>query len=159
VLSVTSATLAVAAHTAAGGEVPDTALVLLLVVGVAAVGVALADRRRSTPAILVVLGIAQLVSHLLLSLGMPAMASETNDLTMLGAHVVAVLVSGALLARADAAIFRFAAVLAMLLPRLLVAPPVAESVVLARPSALCRVTAMSVLLRRSHGRRGPPVSA
>jgi hypothetical protein len=159
VLSVTSAALAVAAHTAAGGEPPDTALVLLLVAGVAAVGVALADRRRSMPAILVVLGIAQLVSHVLLSLGMPAMASQANDLTMLGAHLVAVLLSAVLLARADAAIFRFAAVLAMLLPRLLVAPPVPATVAPVRPGALYRDAATSVLLGRSHGRRGPPVSA
>lgn len=177
VLAVTSATLTVTAHTMAGGMPPDTGLTVLLTVGVAAVGVALADRQRSAMAILAVLAVAQLASHVLLSLGTPAMSDmpgmadmsdmggmpgmqHVNGLAMLAAHTIAVLLSAALLARADAAIFLFAAVLAMLLPRLLlVAPPPAVPVARVRPTASPRDTATSVLLRRSHGRRGPPVSA
>src|SRR6266568_4615950 len=52
------AALAVAAHAVSGGMVPDPGLTALLTVGVAAVGIALADRRRSQGAILLVLGAA-----------------------------------------------------------------------------------------------------
>lgn len=164
VLAVTSATLTVTAHAMAGGMPPDTGLTVLLTIGVAAVGVALADRQRSTRAILAVLAVAQLASHALLSLGTPAMPDmpgmrHMNGLAMLAAHTIAVLLSAALLARADAAIFLFAAVLAMLLPRLLVAPPPAVRVARVRPVASPKDTATAALLCRGHGRRGPPVSA
>lgn len=168
-LAVTSATLAVAAHTVAGGMRADTGLTLLLTVGVAAVGVAMADRRRSPGAILVVLGAAQLASHVLLSFGdnigdmsmssAQAMPSQVNDTAMLGAHVLAVLLSAALLAGADTAVFFVAAVLAMLLPRLLTAPPVASAPPGARRFVLAQDRCTAVLLRRSHARRGPPVTA
>jgi hypothetical protein len=163
-LAVTSATLAVAAHTLAGGMVPDTGLTVLLTIGVAAVGIAMADRRRGTAAILAVLGAAQLASHVLLSFGdevgdmhMSA-APPVNGTVMLGAHVLAVLVSAALLAGADTAVFVVAAVLAMLLPRLLTAPPVASVPSGARRVVLAQDRCTAVLLRRSHARRGPPVT-
>lgn len=170
VLAITSATLTVTAHAMAGGMPPDTGLTVLLTIGVAAVGVALADRQRSATAILIVLAVAQLASHALLSLGTPAMPGMTdmtdmpgtqhvNGLAMLAAHTIAVLLSAALLARADAAVFLFAAVLAMLLPRLLVAAPPAVPVARVRPVTAPKDTATAALLCRGHGRRGPPVSA
>jgi hypothetical protein len=169
-LAITSATLTVAAHTVAGGMPPDTGLTVLLTLGVAAVGVALAGRRRSPGAILAVLGAAQLASHVLLSFGDSVGAMSAGDLrmvapvtgtAMLGAHVLAVLLSAALLAGAETAVFVVAGVLAMLLPRLLTAPPVpsAPPDAGARRFMLAQDRYTAVLLRRSHARRGPPVTA
>jgi hypothetical protein len=166
-LALVSATLAMAAHALAGGGLPATGLTIVLTLGVAAIGVAIADRRRSTGTILAVLGAAQLVTHVLLSFNPMHMAGNTmmvnapraDSAGMLGAHAIAVLVSAVLLAKADAAIFLIAAVLAMLLPSLLTAPPVPSAPAGARPRAVPQDRSISVLLRRSHARRGPPVTA
>jgi hypothetical protein len=177
VLAVTSATLAVAAHAVAGGELPDAGVTALLTIGVAAVGVALADRRRSIGAILAVLGAAQLATHVLLSFagtGMSgsmggamsgAMAGDAHMVThgyslpMLGAHAVAVLISAWLLARADDAVFLAASVLARLLPRLFSALVVPDAPRRPRPVVAGQDRALTVLFRRSNARRGPPVAA
>lgn len=157
-LAVTSATLAVTAHAVAGGGLPNAGLTVLLTVGVAAVGVALADRRRSTGAILAVLGGAQLATHVLLSLGESMPMAHDYDLRMLAAHAAAVVVTALLLAGADTAVLRCAGLLAMLLPRLAVRLPRPPDVPVAvRPWARPRAVATSTLLCRSHGRRGPPL--
>jgi hypothetical protein len=166
-LAVTSAVLAVGAHAAAGGGLPSTGLTALLTVGVAAAGIAMAGRRRSTLAILAVLGAAQLATHVLLSvqtlaadqvMAMHGMPFDGGS--MIGAHVVAVLVSAGLLAKADAAVFAIAAVLAMVLPTVLRVPPVPEAPPGPRPfpTPVDRTT-IRILLRRSNARRGPPVTA
>jgi hypothetical protein len=160
-LAATSATLAVAAHAVAGGALPDTGLTALLTAGVAAIGTAMADRRRSTGAILAVLGAAQLATHVILSfdeMTMPG-APHVGGLTMTGAHALAVLVSAGLLARADAAVFLVVAVLAMLLPTVWSTPPVPAAPSGARRRVLAQDRCTAVLLRRSHARRGPPVAA
>jgi hypothetical protein len=159
-LALTSATLAVAAHVVAGGMAPDTGLTALLTVGVAAVGVAMADRRRGTGALLLALGGAQVGMHLILSIpehGVMA-SGAGNGWLMTGAHAVAVLVSAGLLARADAAVFLLAAVFAMLLPRWLSAPPVPAAPTHARVRVVAVDRSMTVLLRRACARRGPPVT-
>jgi hypothetical protein len=167
-LAVVSATLAVAAHALGGGGLPATGLTVVLTVGGAGIGVAIADRRRSTGTILAVLGAAQLVTHVLLSFNPMHMAGNTvmadgsaraDSPAMLGAHAIAVLVSAVLLAKADAAIFLVTAVLAMLAPSLLTAPPVPSAPSGARPRALPQDRSTAVSLRRSHARRGPPVNA
>jgi hypothetical protein len=157
VLAVTSAALAVAAHTAGGGMPPDTGLTVLLTLGVGAVGVALAGRRRSTGAILAVLAAAQLATHVILALGETGMPSHENELVMLAAHALAVLVSAVLLGHADDAVFLVAAVLAMLLPVLL-ALPAPDLPARIRPRPRPRNRQVTVLLCRSHARRGPPVT-
>lgn len=162
-----SATLAVTAHAVGGGGLPATGLTVVLTVGVAAVGVTIADRRRSTGTIMAVLGAAQLVTHVLLSLNPMHMAGDTvmmapgraDSPAMLGAHAIAVLVSGVLLAKADAALFLIIAALAMLLPSLLTAPPVPAGPAGARPRTMPQDRSTAVLLRRSNARRGPPVTA
>ncbi len=164
-LAVTSATLAVAAHAIAGGGLPDIGVTALPTIGVAALGVTLADRRRSIGAIIAVLSAAQLATHMLLSYaemgltGNIGMISHGYTLPMLGAHAVAVFVSAWLLARADDAIFLAAAVLARLLPRLLSLRAIPEQAQHPRPAAAGQDRATSVLLRRSNARRGPPVAA
>jgi hypothetical protein len=160
-LATVSGSLAAAAHEFGGGGMPQTGLTALLTVGVAAVGVALADRRGSLPVILAVLGAAQLATHVLLtveSMNMPGM-HQVDGPAMVGAHTIAVLVSAVLLAKADAAVFQVIAALTRLLPTVLTTPPVPEAPErpLARVPASDRTT--SVLLRRSNARRGPPARA
>jgi hypothetical protein len=160
VLAVTSATLAIVAHAAAGGGLPDTGLTALLTVGLAAIGIVMAGGRRSTASIMAVLGATQLATHVLLSfqaMDMPG-AMSYNGVTMIGAHAIAVLVTGCLLARADSAIFAVAAALARLLPTLVAAPPVpaAPALPLPRVAPLRRPT--GVLAARANARRGPPTS-
>lgn len=168
-LAVTSAVLTDAAHAAAGGGLPSTGLTALVTVGVAAAGIGLAGRRRSPLAILAVLGAAQLATHVLLSVETLAadqgMATAMHGMPfdgagMIGAHAIAVLVSAGLLAKADAALFAVAAVLAMVLPTVLCAPPVPTAPARTRPfpTPVDRAT-VRILLRRSHARRGPPVTA
>jgi hypothetical protein len=158
-LAVVSAVLAVAAHAISGGMLPDVGLTVLLTVGVAAVGVALADRRRGLGVIMVTLGLAQLATHELLSLTNDGMStSRVDPLMMTAAHAVAVVLTAVLLAKADAVAFRIAGALARLLPRLLVGPPA-----LGRPSVPHLLDAvdraLAVLLRLASPRRGPPVLA
>ncbi len=170
VLAVTSAALAVAAHRIAGGGVPDAVSTMLLTLGVAIVGVALASKRRSTGAILIVLGAAQLAMHLLLSFdtttmpgmgmsGMTPAGPPFGSVAMMSAHAVAALVTAILLAKADAALFAVAEALARLLPTILIAPPVPTGPARLRPSVAPRVRSTAVSLRRDNARRGPPVAA
>ena len=165
VLAVTSAALAIAAHAVGGGEVSGTGLTVLLTVGVAAVGIAMADRRCSTVAILAVLGSAQLATHVLLSFESMDMhpnqgpGPHVDGTLMLGAHAVAVLLTAGLLARADAVVFLVAAALARLAPPLVTPPPVARPPARPLPRVRPRDLLTAVLLCRSNARRGPPAYA
>lgn len=158
-LAATSAALAVAAHTVAGGMLPDPGLTALLTVGVAAVGIAMADRRRGQGAILLVLGAAQLATHVLLSVASQGMPDMVDPLVMTGAHAAAVLVAAVLLARADAVVFGLAGLLAMLLPRVVIAPPPPVGPLVSWRVAVPVDRAKAVLLRLTSPRRGPPVTA
>jgi hypothetical protein len=164
-LAVTSATLAIAAHRlAGGGDPPDTGLTIVLAFGVAGIGVTMAGKQRSVWAILAVLGVAQLATHVLLSVNtmdMPGMGPAGMQYTtgMFGAHAIAVLVTAAVLTKADAAVFAASAALARLLPTLLSAPPVPGAPVRPLPRVAPLVRPVSVLLCRENGRRGPPVRA
>lgn len=161
VLATVSGSLATVAHEFGGGEVPATGVTAVLTVGVAAVGIALAGRRSSLPAILVVLGSAQLATHVLLSIetmNMPGM-HQVHLPAMVGAHTVAVLVSAVLLAKADAAIFEVIAALARLLPTVLTTPPTPQAPARPKPPASPIDRTSTVLFRRSNARRGPPVAA
>jgi hypothetical protein len=159
-LAVTSAGLAVSAHAVGGGGFPDTGLTALLTLAVAAVGVALARRRLSRIAMFAALGGSHLAMHLVLtaaarSTGMTD--GRMNPVLMLIGHVVAVLLAGVVLTRADSAIFTLAAVCSMLLPCRLGSPPVRLTpprppVPVAAPTDRVR----EVMSRRVHSRRGPP---
>ncbi|HEV3357149.1 MAG TPA: hypothetical protein VG247_10160 [Pseudonocardiaceae bacterium] len=161
VLAITSAALAVLAHVLGGGMPPSTGLTLLLTIGAAAGGVALADRQRGGITILAALGTSHLAIHELLTLCTPAMdmGSPVNAQVMLAAHVAAILLAAVLLARAERAIYLLAALLAMLLPRWIVVhfehPEPAPA---PRCHAAPAPKAIRVLLRRVNARRGPPVT-
>jgi hypothetical protein len=159
VLAVTSGALAVAAHAAAGGGLPQAAPTVLLTAGVAAVGVSLADRQRSLRAILAVLAAAQLATHVILSIGAMDMPSQADGRVMFAAHALAVGLSAVLLARADAAVFRVAGILSMLLPVALAVPPVPDGPVRVHRRRTPQDRRTAVLLCRRHARRGPPRAA
>lgn len=161
-LATTSAALAVTAHVCAGGTLPNFGLTLTFAGLLAALGVSMADRQHSTPAILGTLAMSQLALHLLLQTlaghrrGPTVPVPEFDPALMTAGHALAALLTGLLLSRAEQAVFRAAAALGLLLPRRLTPLPVL------RPPRVPPVPAepgggvVQVLLRRAHPRRGPP---
>lgn len=160
---MSSAALAVTAHLIGDGDLPDTAMTLLLTVLIGWNAAALAAKARGPLATIVDLGAGQVVMHLVLSSlsthgphGEPAPLS--GGLAMTVAHVVATLVTAVLLAKADGLLLGVLACLRALVPFILNALPVPAAVaspVLARPAGPGHL--VGVDLRRVHGRRGPPL--
>lgn len=162
-LGVSSAALAVTAHIIGDGEVPDTAMTLLLTVLIGWNAAALAAKARGPLATIVDLGAGQVVMHLVLTSlsshelihNQPAPVSGGG--AMLPAHVVATLITALLLAKADGLLLGVLACLRALVPFLFPPLPVPAAVpapVLARPAGPGHL--VGVDLRRVHGRRGPP---
>jgi hypothetical protein len=160
-LAVSAAALSVTAHRLADGGLPDPAMTALLTGLFGWTAAALARKARGPVATITLLGIAQLVMHLLLTTlaghhDMYAMPGSTG-LGMVGAHAVATVLTALLLARADTMLLTVLAVLRAFLPRLLTPLPVpaAPALVPVRPDAPGHL--VGVDLRRIRGRRGPPV--
>lgn len=163
VLAAVNAVLAVAAHVAGGGGAPDRVLTVLISLGVAAAGTALADRRRGPFALLAAVAVTQVVLHLLLGAlsGPHATAAAAPAVAVMpAAHAAAVLVTAALLAGAESALFVVAGALGRIvggLPLLIPAPRddrrvVALPVATALPAALQRLLCLVTPLR------GPPLT-
>lgn len=157
-LSVTSAALSVTAHGVAGGRMAEFAGALPLTLLIAFAGTALAERGRGPWPVLATLGLAQVAQHGLFNLGhhAPGGSGHAFDpVAMTAAHAVAALLTGLLLARADAVLRALATAAARLLPVLPAVPaPVGPPLPPAPAPVANRL--VSVLLRRVHGRRGPP---
>lgn len=171
-LAVVTAALAAAAHAAGGGGAPDGALTVLLTVGVAAAGTALADRRRGPIALLGAVAVTQLVLHLLLDTlgghhGTLWTAGSTagpvaGDVAMMVAHAAAVVITAGLLSGAESALFTVAAAMRRILGALplLQAPPAWPTTVLSpasQPAATSQSAAVRALLGRVTPHRGPPL--
>lgn len=160
-LAVTSASLSVAAHGAAGGSLVEFTPALPLVLLIAGAATALADRYRSPLAILAALGAAQLAQHQLLDLmrhhHAPTGGVGFDAVQMTAAHVLAVLGTGLVLAKADAALVSLVDAVSRLLPRTSAPGPVelAPRVTACRPAPGAPL--IELLLRSVNGRRGPPV--
>ncbi|MFE3174549.1 hypothetical protein ACFXPA_44270 [Amycolatopsis sp. NPDC059090] len=160
-LALSSASLAVTAHAAADGGLPDPALTLLLTGLLGWTATALAGRARGPLATIAVLGGGQLVMHLVLTtLGGhdPSGAAAAPDgWAMTAAHAVATLLTALVLARADAMLLAVLRVVRVILPLLIRPLPVPVAAAgIARPRAAGAVPLLSVELRRVRGRRGPP---
>ncbi|WP_433266990.1 hypothetical protein ACQPZF_00255 [Actinosynnema sp. CS-041913] len=158
-LAVTSAALSVAAHGAGGGDVTEFAPALPLTVLVAFAGTALAERGRRPWTILATLGVAQVGQHALLNLGHHVADGPGlgfSPVAMTAAHVVAALLTGLLLARADSALATLATAVSRLVPVRCAFVPTAHRTSLP-PTPTGPDTFTAVLLRRVNGRRGPPV--
>jgi len=162
-LAVCCASLGIAGHALAGGGPPAPAPVLLGALVIAGAGVALADRQRGLPAILVTVAGTQLAMHVLLDAfghgphGSPA--SGGGATLMVGAHATAALVTAVLLAGAERAVYAVGAVLDWLLRTLPARPLVVPG-----PRSFTSLPAggslpglVGQLVVRLHGRRGPPV--
>ncbi|WP_051771465.1 hypothetical protein [Saccharothrix sp. NRRL B-16314] len=159
-LAVTSAALSVAAHGAAGGSVTEFAPALPLTVLVAFAAGSITERRRRPWTMPATLGVAQLGQHLLLDLGHHAADGPGlgfSPTTMTAAHVVAALLTGLLLARADTALDALVGAVSRLVPPPH-APLVPAGALWAPTAASPANTLVDVLLRRVNGRRGPPRS-
>jgi hypothetical protein len=161
-LAVCSAALAIAAHGMAGGGTPDTALAVLLTMLVAWGGTSIANRFQGTFAVLIALGTAQGAMHLILNYVVPShvghVAAPVNSSVMFMTHAVATVVTGMLIARADAAVRLISSAMRLLLdlirPPRFPAVPVAIYAVPSSPQTGDHIR--QVLLRRVHARRGPP---
>lgn len=161
-LAVTSGGLAVAAHTVAGGQAPDTALAVVLTGLLAGAGTALADRRRGLPAILAVLGSSQVALHVLLT----ALSTHphgsgiaaVDPLAMTIAHIAAALGAAWLLADAESAVFALFSALTMLLPKRLAPLPAVAPLWTATPAPAPESARRDLRFRRVLPRRGPPVA-
>jgi hypothetical protein len=172
-LAAVNTALAVAAHVVGGGGPPDGALTLLLTLAVAAAGTALADRRRGLVAMLGAVAIAQVVLHLLLdSLGglsghhpaavVAASGVAPSGVAMTVAHAAAVVVTAALLAGAESALFTVAGVLRRIVVWVLPLRPAVRPVVepaTPLPATAPLPMARHRLLHRVSPRRGPPLPA
>lgn len=161
-LAVSSAAVAISAHVAGGGELPDLSLTAILTVLVGWMATALADVARGPLGILVTLSAAQLVMHVLLS-GLDEHQGSTVPLfgtaAMMAAHACAVAVTAFLVTHAERALLAFAASLLRLIPISWTtprqpAPPTAPVRAADSPG-----THVQVLLRRVCARRGPPLFA
>ncbi|EOD68843.1 hypothetical protein [Amycolatopsis vancoresmycina] len=161
-LAVSAGVLSVTAHRLADGGLPDPAMTLLLTALFGWTAAALARKARGPVATTTLLGIAQLVMHLLLTTlaghhDMYAMDGRTG-LGMIGAHAAATVVTALLLARADKMLLTVLAVLRAFLPRLLTPLPVPSAAPALVPARVAGPDHLvGVDLRRIRGRRGPPV--
>ncbi|MCG8917567.1 hypothetical protein L6E12_17425 [Actinokineospora sp. PR83] len=161
-LGFSSTALAVAAHGMAGGRVPDTAVTVALTALVGWAGSAVAERHHGLVPMLALLGTSQLSLHVLLTHiadthpGEPGGPAFSTPL-MLATHAAATLLTAVLLTRASTAFAAVAAALRGLVRAIAVvlstwSPAPSPAPVEPDPDHL-----ISAVLRRSLGRRGPPV--
>ncbi|MEU4251051.1 hypothetical protein AB0F15_26945 [Amycolatopsis sp. NPDC026612] len=163
-LAVSAAVLSVTAHRFADGGLPDPAMTVLLTSLFGWTATALARKARGALATVALLGVAQLVMHLLLTTladhHMHDLAAQSGSTGpgMIAAHAVATVLTALLLARADTMLLTVLAVLRAILPRLLTPLPVPSAAPALIPARLGGPDHLvGVDLRRIRGRRGPPV--
>lgn len=152
-LAVSNAGLAITAHTLADGSPPNTALTLVLTGCVGWIGAALAERTSGPCGVLAVLSAAQLGMHLVLS---GLMGHLVPSAGMMLAHAVATCLTAFLLAHAESLLLAAASTLLLLLPVVWGPAPVPALLARAPIPSPSDVGLLTVLLRRVHGRRGPP---
>lgn len=153
-LALSSAGLAITAHALADGGLPDTSLTLVLTVLIGWTGAALAEKTKGPLGVLVVLAVAQVAMHLVLTELMGHMSSPPPQMYL--AHAIATVLTAGLLAHAEAMTRVAVAALRLLLPVVWRPAPVAGVPATTPVSPAADRPVLSVLLRRVHGRRGPP---
>lgn len=160
VLAALSALLTVVGHTAAGGGVPDLAVLAVLVPLVAGVFVTLAERCRGFTGTLVTLAAGQFALHHLMVLLHPHRVVEPALLPesgMLVVHAAATLVTAVALRHADHGLAALTAALCRVLPRRPFSLPADRALpafASASPSVAARLARAFAV---AHARRGPPV--
>lgn len=154
-LALCSAGLAITAHALGDGGLPDTSLTLLLTAIVGWTGAALAEKTKGPVGVLAVLGAAQVAMHLVLTVLMGHGMSAGPVMYL--AHATATVLTAGLLAHAESMTQVAVARLSLLLPVVWRAAPVPSVPALVPATPAVELPVLSVLLRRVHGRRGPPV--
>lgn len=156
-LAGSSAALAVSAHIAADGGLPDPALTAFLTVLIGWMATSLADRFTGVIGILGTLTVAQTLMHTVLTVlsEHPGAAVAVDPVAMTLAHAGATVVTAVLLGHAERGLLLIAASLRRLLPVMFSpAPPPSGPIA---PVAAAVVNAhVEIVLRRLYARRGPP---
>ena len=151
-----------AGHALVGGELGLSGPYMLVAVLLAAMCVALADRRRDLPFIAAVVGLSQPVLHVLLSLSAHGDADPWHGgLPMVAAHAVAASVVSVLLAGGEQALWVLGSLRRRLDPSAWRIQPTAVRAQVEAPRVRIDATPVrpyALLLVRSHARRGPPVT-
>ncbi|MHA6797802.1 hypothetical protein [Bounagaea algeriensis] len=165
-LTATSAALSVAAHTAAGGALPDPWTTTLITALLASAGVALADRQRGPLGILSALAANQVAFHQFFQLSGAHAAHPAHPVTsfspthMALGHIASAILIGSLLTSAERALFGLARLLRRFLPRVPHrTPPAARETHFVCIPARVRRPIAQLTAQRIHGLRGPPARA
>jgi hypothetical protein len=151
-VGVVTGALAVLAHSSADGRLPDAGLVFSLVALLTWACAGFARHELTPGRLLVLVGGGQLAMHLMVSLAVSRHAHEPDPSRMLAAHVVATLLTVAVLAAAERTVLAVARAIASVLPRRLTPLPATARLVVATPS---RVPTAIVFLDVLSW-RGPP---
>jgi hypothetical protein len=163
-LAVSSAVLAVSAHTLADGSLPDLPMTVLLTVMVGWTATALAAQARGPVPTVAILGAAQIVMHVVLTTLAPHSDTHTmtsgamSGLTMTTAHTVATILTALLVTRAESMLLTVLNAMRLLLPPVWRAAPVPDLVLAPIPVPAPEIGQLvSELFRSTLGRRGPPL--
>ncbi|MBW0093817.1 hypothetical protein I4I73_18220 [Pseudonocardia sp. KRD-184] len=158
-LALLSALLTAAGHGAAGGALPDLALLVVLLPLLCGVLVTVAGRATGLVGLLGTLAAGQLALHHLLELLHPAHTAGPALLGPAGMwamHGAATLVVAAAVRHADTAVAAVHAALARVLPRRTVPPPARRPLPAPVPAAPAAGLALAGALAATQVRRGPP---
>jgi hypothetical protein len=156
-VGVSTGLLAVLAHASGGGHLPSVPHVVVFALAIGWTCVPLTDRQLGFAELLGVVGVVQVAAHAFLAV----LSREPRELlpapSVLLAHLVATAIVVAALTGFEQAVFRLAAALAAVLPRL-AGPPPAFAPLRIPIAAHPRQPLSEVLRRRALPRRGPPRS-
>lgn len=153
-----SATLSVTAHTLGGGHFPHLLTTAAITVLIGWISTAVAEQTRGPGGVALVLGGAQVGTHLVLG---ELSGHPVEGPAMLAGHAVATVATAVLLAHAEAMLAVAVSTLSALRGLLVTVcpPPAFESPSGAVVPAAEGTGAFSVHLRRAHPRRGPPATS
>lgn len=156
-LAGSSAALAISAHTAADGGLPDPALTAFLTVLIGWVATSLAGRFTGVIGILGTLAVAQTLMHTLLTVlsEHPGAGVAIDPVAMTLAHAGATLVTAVLLSHAERGLLLVAASVRRLLPVVFSPAPPRSGPVAAVAAAVVNAH-VEIVLRKLYARRGPP---
>ncbi|MET9226277.1 hypothetical protein [Lentzea sp. NPDC003310] len=151
-VGVVNGSLAVLAHSSADGRLPDAGLVFSLVALLTWATTGFARHELTWQRLLLLIGGGQLAMHVLVSLAAFRHAHEAEPSRMLASHVLATVLTVAVLATAERTVLALARAVAATLPRRITALPASAPLVVATPSlAPAAVVLLDVL-----SWRGPP---
>jgi hypothetical protein len=161
-LAFSSAALAVSAHALAGAGLPDASMTVVLTILIGWIATALAGRTRGPLGALALLAPAQLLMHVVLGAlmahpGGPGTATGgVHGAAMTAAHAAATVLTAALVAHAESMLRIAVASLRLLLPVVWTPAPIPAAAPAPPLPHRAGTDAVTVVLRRVRGRRGPP---